>query len=132
MAITAFYAGILAVIFVLLSIRVIGARRAARVAVGDRGDVALLRRMRAHGNFAEYVPFALVLMGLAETLAAPALILHVMGGALIAGRSLHALGISRLEEPMWMRVGGMSLTFAALLTGALMCLVLASNRMSLL
>ena len=67
MPITALYAGLLAPLFLLLSVRVIRQRRGAKVAVrGDGGDAMLLRRMRVHANFAEYVPLALLLMALAE------------------------------------------------------------------
>ena len=65
MEITALYASLLAPLFILLSARVIGARRSAKVPVGDGGNTVLLRRMRVHANFAEYVPFALLLMALA-------------------------------------------------------------------
>ena len=66
MSVTPIYAGLLALLFILLSMRVIGTRRAARVALGDGGIPALLRRQRVHGNFAEYAPLALLLMALAE------------------------------------------------------------------
>ena len=45
MPITALYAGLLAPLFILLSMRVIRRRRGAKVAVGDGGDMALLRRI---------------------------------------------------------------------------------------
>ena len=124
MGITAIYAGLLAVFFIILSVRVIGVRQSARVAVGDEGNLALRRRIRAHGNFAEYVPMAIVLMGLAEGLFAPPLLLHAMGVALVAGRLLHATGISRVDEKLWLRITGMTLTFAVIATGAFTCLVL--------
>jgi len=62
MAVTAFYASIAALFFVILSLRVIGQRRRAKVALGEGRDRTLRRRLRVHGNFAEYVPLALVLM----------------------------------------------------------------------
>ena len=49
----------------LLSMRMISNRVRARVNLLDGGDEALTRAMRVHGNFAEYVPFALLLMALA-------------------------------------------------------------------
>ncbi len=58
MAITAFYAALLALLFVFLSVRVIGWRRVKRVELGHGDDSQLLRRMRVHANFAEYVPFS--------------------------------------------------------------------------
>ena len=73
MAITAFYASLLALLFILLSARVIAQRREAKVEIGHGESAQLLRRMRVHANFAEYVPFALLLMTLAESLRAPAL-----------------------------------------------------------
>ena len=86
MPITALYAALLAPLFVLLAIRVIAARRSARVPVGDGGDAELRRRMRVHANFAEYVPFALLLMALAESLGITPWLIHVLGLALLGSR----------------------------------------------
>ena len=56
-AITAFYAGILAIILVVLSIRVvIVARAKAHVPFGDGGKDELKPIIRGQGNFIEYVP----------------------------------------------------------------------------
>ena len=77
MPIAALYAALLAPLFLILSARVIGRRREARVALGAGEDAELLRRMRVHANFAEYTPFALVCLALAESLATPALVLHL-------------------------------------------------------
>ena len=57
------YAALLALLFVALSWRTIGLRRRYCVAVGDGGQPELLRAMRVHANFAEYVPLALLLIG---------------------------------------------------------------------
>lgn len=122
MIITALYAGLLAPILVLLSVRVIGQRRLARVAIGHGEDKALLRRMRVHANFIEYVPMALILMALAENLKTTPLLLHVMGLALLVGRLLHAYGVSQDRENLNLRVTGMALTFTAILLGAIYCL----------
>jgi uncharacterized membrane protein YecN with MAPEG domain len=121
------YAAILALMYVALSVRVIGARRSARVALGDGGNAVLLRRQRVHANFAEYVPLALILMMLAEQQQMPALIIHALGASLLAGRLIHAVGVSRHPEQLWQRVTGMSLTFAALICGALANLAYASG-----
>ena len=118
-AITPIYAGLFALFFVFLSIRVIGMRRVVQVGLGDGGNRVLLRRLRAHGNFAEYVPLALVLMALAELQATPAWTLYVIGTALIIGRLLHAYGVSQEPEQSGLRVVGMALTFTALITAAL-------------
>jgi len=64
--ITSTYAAILAIVFVVLSVRVVMQRCAVQVSLGDGGNLSLLRRQRAHANFAEYVPLALILMALTE------------------------------------------------------------------
>lgn len=119
MVITAFYASLAALLFVFLSARVIRMRVSERVALGDGGDEMLGRRLRAHGNFAEYAPLALVLMALAESQGASVWILHGLGLLLLAGRSIHAFAVSRSPEPLKLRVLGMGLTFTALIGGAL-------------
>ncbi len=123
MQITALYAGLLAPLFIFLSIRVIGQRRAARVAVGHGDDNLLLRRMRVHANFAEYVPLVLVLMALAENLKTTPILLHAVGILLLVGRILHAYGVSQPKENLNLRVAGMAMTFTALGIGAALCLL---------
>jgi uncharacterized membrane protein YecN with MAPEG domain len=119
MNITPIYAGLETLIFIFLSFRVIAGRSSAGVALGDGGNRALLRRQRAHGNFAEYVPLALLLMALAELQGAPAWTLQLIGVALLAGRLVHAYAVTREPEPIKLRVLGMTLTFVALVTGAM-------------
>jgi uncharacterized protein len=125
MQITALYAGLLAPLFVLLSVRVIAVRRTARVAVGDGDDALLRRRMRVQANFAEYVPFALVLMALAEALGTTAWLMHLLGATLLAGRLAHAWGMSQPREVFGFRVAGMFMTFGTILAAAAICVVLA-------
>jgi uncharacterized protein len=132
MTITPTYAGLLALLFIALSLRVIGARREAGIALGDGGDRGLQRRQRVHANFAEYVPFALILMFLTEQGGAPTPIIHGIGLMLLVGRTIHAVGVSGDPERMAMRVVGMGLTFAALGTGALVNLTGAIHLAALL
>ena len=61
MGIVFLYAALLAVIFVALSVRTLLLRRRLGIAIGDGDDPRMLRAMRAHANFAEYVPFSLLL-----------------------------------------------------------------------
>lgn len=125
MAITAFYAALLALFFVFLSFRVIGWRRLKSVELGHGEDSQLLRRMRVHANFAEYVPFTLLLMAIAESMTAPRPLIHVAGLILIAGRLMHAYGLSQTPHILRLRVGGMILTFTALALSAIICLLLS-------
>lgn len=129
MPITALYAGLLAPLFILLSVRVIGRRREARIALGPGEDAQLLRRMRVHANFAEYTPFALLCLGLAESVATPALVLHAAGLLLLAGRYVHAYGVSQSHERIPLRVFGMSSTFASISIAGLACLYGAAKNL---
>lgn len=122
MPITALYASLLAPLFLLLASRVIRARRSARVAVGDGGDAILMRHMRVHSNFAEYVPLALLLLALAESLGTNAWLLHGLGLTLLGGRIVHAVGMSQAEEKFAFRVAGIGTTFWMMGTAALACL----------
>lgn len=131
-AITPIYASLVALLFVLLSLRVIAVRRRSRVPLGDGGDPILLRRLRAHGNFAEYAPLVIVLMALAELQGAVAIVLHMIGGLLLGGRLVHAFGVSQEPENYRLRVIGMALTFTALIMGALANLGLGGLIESLL
>jgi uncharacterized protein len=122
------YAGLLGLMFLALSIRVIGGRRLARVGLGDGGDLGLQRRMRAQANFAEYVPIVLLLlllMLLAELQGVSAWILHGVGACLVFGRIAHAVSISRDPEPSGGRVVGMAFTFTALGLSSVACLAVA-------
>jgi uncharacterized protein len=125
MPITALVAALLAPLYILLAFRVIGVRQAGKISVGDGGDKSLLRRIRVHANFAEYVPYALLLLAFAESLRAPPWILFISGACLLVGRYIHALGMSRSPDVLPFRVAGMILTFASLALSALACLSLS-------
>lgn len=123
MIVTPLYAGLLALLFLLLSFRVIGRRRDANVSLGDGGDAQLQRRARGHGNFAEYVPLALLLILLLELgQTTPYWLLHLLGLALVVGRVLHAIALSYTEKWMPGRFVGTLLTFLVLLVAGLLCL----------
>lgn len=113
-----FYASLLALLFVVLSFRVIRQRRSLRVGLGDAGDQRLLRAMRVHSNFAEYTPLALILLLALELQVFYPWALHVLGAALVIGRLLHAYGVSQTREQLQFRIAGMACTFAVLLTAA--------------
>ena len=122
LTITPIYAGLIALIFVALSIRVIRRRRSARISVGDGDDKDLRKRMRVQANCAEYAPFGLLLLTLAELQGAPGWVVHVLGLMLLAGRVLHAVGMSVTPQRPPLRITGMLLTFGMLILTALSCL----------
>lgn len=121
--ITGYYAALLALLLLALSIRVIQARVADRVVIGLGDSRRLLRADRAQGNFVEYVPIILVMMLLLELGGAAGWLLHGLGSMILAGRIAHGLGISREPENLRLRQLGMGLTFTALIVAAVALLL---------
>lgn len=115
MGITAIYAALAAFAMVYLSVRVIRLRRSRKVSVGHGGDPALERAMRLHGNFIEYVPLLLVLLGIAELQGLPGWGVHLIALVITAGRVMHFIGFRSAEAPGLFRVLGMVCTFTTLL-----------------
>lgn len=76
-----------------LSIRVGQVRTREKISVGDGGNDAVIRRMRAHSNYIENTGFVLLLIVLIELAVGPALWLWAIGGAYFVGRVAHAIGM---------------------------------------
>jgi hypothetical protein len=110
---TLFFAGCCALLQCLLTVLVIMRRAQTGVNFLDGGDDQLLRRMRAHGNFAETVPMALLLMLLLELRGLSSLWLIGFGIALLLGRILNAQGLL-FPNAFWSRKAGMGLTIAVI------------------
>lgn len=109
------YAPIFAVLYVILSINVIRTRRREKVGLGAGGNKAVERAMRVHANFSEYVPFALLLLLILEQSGGNVLVLHGLFLVLLAGRLIHAWGVSQQKENFRFRVSGMTMTFAVMI-----------------
>lgn len=120
--VTSIYAVCLVILFLTLSARVIIYRRANRIGLGDQGDAALLKRMRAHANCAEYAPFGLLLLLLVEQQAGLGWV-HVLGLLLLSGRIAHAIGFSRYPQILQLRVAGMVATLAMFVLSGFILLV---------
>ncbi len=114
--VTSFIASVLTVIFIKLSFAVIGLRRKNKVALGDGGKEDLERAIRAQGNFAEYVPFGLILLACLELNGAPWWWVATPGIGLIIGRLIHAKGINVPPPDFSKRVIGMKFTFYTLIS----------------
>jgi uncharacterized membrane protein YecN with MAPEG domain len=120
MRITGLYAAIVALIVVILAIRVTLRRRAIKVGIGNGGDAVLAQRIRVHANAAEYVPLALILLLILELDQTQPLLIHVFGCMLVAGRLLHADGLSSTPGLSPGRAVGMVLTWAVIAAMALL------------
>ena len=113
--ITPVYAAILGMLFVFLSVRALRLRRSLNIPIGDEGNRGMARAMRVHSNFAEYAPFTLLLIFMLEFAGGRPWLVHVLCLCLLAGRVVHAFGVSREPENFSYRVFGMAMTFTALI-----------------
>ena len=109
------FASLHALMFLVLTMRVVMQRKSNRIGIGDGGHSALARSVRVHGNFSEYVPLALILMALLELSGLPAAWLWVLGAMLLLGRVLHAVGLGGSIGVSPGRLVGMLLTLISLL-----------------
>src|SRR3954468_5396774 len=116
------YAAVLVLIFVFLSVRVIQMRTSAKIGLGTGNNPAMERRIRVHGNFAEYVPLALLLLTFMEIQSQPRIAIHVLCIALILARVIHAVGVTPVDESLPMRIAGVLTTFGVLVIASLMLL----------
>lgn len=91
--ISALYAGLCGLLLLGLAVLVVARRRSAKIGIGFRDDRELERRVRAHGNAAEYVPIALLLLLIAELSGLGGTWLHAVGIGLVAARVAHAWGL---------------------------------------
>lgn len=117
-AITGLYASLLTLLYFVLAVRIIKLRWRDKIPLGTGDSKDLLKAVRVHANFNEYVPLVLVLMLMMELTGASMQMLHAMGGVFFIGRVLHAMGISKTSGTSWMRFCGMISTFVVLLVAA--------------
>jgi len=126
--VTGLYAALLALMFIGLSIYTITFRFKHKISLGDGGRDDLQKAVRAHGNFSEFVPIALILMLIIELNSvspftnAP-LYLHGLGCLLIAGRVGHVLGTVGENPIMKARQLGMMATFATISIAAILLVI---------
>lgn len=111
--ISAFYAALLALLIVKLSIDVIKIREAKQISFGDGEDKQLQFAIRAHANAVEYIPIALILLFALELNGAPKLLVHALGITLITGRLLHAFELP--NEKLSEKELGMQITLYLLI-----------------
>lgn len=122
MHVTGIYAALATLIVLALAARISMRRHGQHIGIGDGGDRDLFRRIRAHANALENLPLALLLLLLLELNQTRPAWLHAFGIALIAGRILHAIGLSGSEGYSAGRFIGTALTWLAMLVMALLLL----------
>ena len=119
--ITAFYAGLLALILTALGAVIGPMRLRTNISILHGNDMALATLVRRHGNFVEAVPFALILLGFVElNKAASPAVLHGLGIALVLARIAHPLGLKHDNVRHPLRAIGAGGTALVTLIAALM------------
>lgn len=125
LAFSASYIALLVLLGVFLTVRVVLVRRGEKIGIGDGNNRELTKRIRVHGNFCENAPFMVAILILLPLLGAKEWLIHLIGLPALTGRIMHAIGLGRTAGTSMGRVGGMVLTFFALIAGAIALLVLA-------
>jgi uncharacterized membrane protein YecN with MAPEG domain len=118
--VSAVYAVVLGLLAALLTLRVILGRVKTGIQTGDGGNAALAQAIRAHANFTEQVPLALLLIVLGETLGAPAGFAHALGAALVIARLASAWGLGHSLGPTTPRQAGAGLTVLVVVAASVM------------
>ncbi len=127
--ITALYAGILALYLIPMIGIIIKRRFQSGIGLGSGRDDGLLpeqnllRAVRIHGNFLEFVPIILFLMLLMEITGTSANILHGMGITLAIGRALHGWGLFKSSGTTWQRFIGTIVSILLIIFAAIMCIL---------
>ena len=116
MEVTLTFAAVLSLFMVILAFRVLDLRGSPvtkffhkRNREIDPND--LERAIRGHGNLIEYAPLFLILMLALELSDASVTLLYMAGIIFSLGRLMHGIAFSFMRKNVFLRIGGMSLTF---------------------
>ena len=124
---TPLYAGLLALLLLFLSFRVVQGRIKYKVGFGDGGKPEMTQRIRVQANFTEYAPMILLALLVAELAGVSTAIVHALGVATMAGRVMHAFGLGTSTGASFGRYWGTLVTWIALLATAVLCLLAAAG-----
>ncbi len=92
-AATLLWAGVLGIMAIAISFPAGSMRGKVGVSIGDGGNPDLLLAIRKHGNFTEWVPLALILMGVLEMNGVSTMTVHIFGAVLVVARICHFFGL---------------------------------------
>ena len=115
--ITPFYAALCAFFYIFMAKQVINNRWKFKKGLGVvEGD--LEQTVRAHGNFSEYAPLALMMIAFLELQYWRMEVIHGLGAVLLIARVLHYIGLAKSNGPSKARFYGMVGTFLVLATSS--------------
>ena len=116
MEITLTFTTILAIFMIILAVRVLDLRgspvtKSFHKPNREINPNDLERAIRGHGNLIEYAPLFLILMLTLELSDASVTLLYIAGIIFTLGRLMHGIAFSFMRKNVFLRIGGMSLTF---------------------
>ena len=131
MEITLTFTAIMSIFMIILAVRVLDLRGSPVTKSFHKPNREidpndLERAIRGHGNLIEYAPLFLILMLTLELSDASATLLYIAGIIFTLGRLMHGIAFSFMRKNVFLRIGGMSLTFMGffiLLIPALMIVI---------
>jgi uncharacterized membrane protein YecN with MAPEG domain len=113
----ALWIGLNVIFLIYVSARVGMARTKLKINLGDGGNDEMIRAIRTQGNYVEYAPLALIgLLALAQTGQGP-VVIHALGGAFLAARIAHLLGLGAGVWKAGRFVGTLGTALSLLATG---------------
>ena len=120
---TLLFAAIFGVLHTVFTVRVGLYRFSNNISLGDGGDKVLFNRIRAHGNFTENVPIALLLLLLNNLNGLAHSTLMILGSVLLIGRCVHYVMIVTRSLPVVLRPLSMVMTLGTILVMAVLLVV---------
>jgi uncharacterized protein len=114
---------VLALLTSVLAIMVIIQRVRLKIEWGDGGNPVMTQAVRAHANFAEHVPMALLAIATSEVTGTSRTLIFVCASALVFARVLSAVGLSRSLGSSISRQAGASITIAVTVIAAITSLL---------
>jgi uncharacterized membrane protein YecN with MAPEG domain len=120
--ITPLYAGLLGILLIALAYNVSRYRVGRKIAFGDGDHPGLQRAIRAHANLTENAPLGLILLAAVEAQGFSAVVVHILGVALVLGRTMHGYGLARNSGTSIGRAGGILLTWLMILAASILAI----------
>jgi uncharacterized protein len=114
---------VMALLASCLAVQVIVKRVKLEIEWGDGGNPEMAQAIRAHANFSELVPMALLALAACEVAGTQRVWVIALCTSLVAARLLSALGLSRSLGPSLPRQAGASITLLVTSAAALLSLL---------
>jgi uncharacterized membrane protein YecN with MAPEG domain len=112
------FTGLFGIFFAFLTLNVIRIRIKDKQPIGHDNNLLLAKSVRAHGNFAEYIPFALLLSFFCEAGGVERNTIFYLLTALFIGRLLHLYSVfasGPIKKNLAFRGTGMVITVTVIL-----------------